>query len=115
MFEELEQKFISIQTKIEHKQHSIDDSFRHEIRALNENYNEKSLLEKYSNELNLYRYGLLKQINTNLRLEIDQADAKKMNTKNLEFKRGLIKPPKICIGQLIKKEFPLKSIKTNYS
>ena len=62
MFEELEQKFANIQNKIELKQHSINDSFQHEIKTLYENYNEKNLLEKYSNELNLYRDGVLKKI-----------------------------------------------------
>ena len=66
MFEELEHKFIDIQTKIELKQHSINNSIQHEIKSLKEKFNEKNLLEKYSNELNLYRGGLLKQISKNM-------------------------------------------------
>jgi ankyrin repeat protein len=110
MFEELEQKFANIQNKIELKQHSINDSFQHEIKTLYENYNEKNLLEKYSNELNLYRDGVLKKIPTNLRLEIEQANVETKQIKNFKFKRGLAKSERMCIGRLVKKEFKLKKI-----
>ena len=98
-------KFANLKIKIELKQHSIKDSFQREIKALNDKYNEKNLEEKYSKELNLYRDGLLKQISTNLRLEIDQANIEKKQIKNLEYKSA-----KTCIGQLIKKEFNFNKI-----
>ena len=43
MFQEFEQKFANIQTKIELKRDSIKDSYQGEIKALNENYNGKNL------------------------------------------------------------------------
>ena len=110
MFEELEQKFNKIQTKIELKQHSINESYQREIKALNDNYNEQNLEEKYSRELNLYRDELLKQKETKMRLEIDQANMETKQIKNLEFKRGVVKSAKISIRQLIKKEIKLNKI-----
>ena len=110
MFEELEHKFTSIQTKIELKKNSINVSFEREIKVVNESYNEKNLLEKYSNELNLYRDGLLKQTSKHLRLEIDQVSLDNKQIKNLEFKHGSVKSAKISVGLLIKKEFKLSKI-----
>jgi ankyrin repeat protein len=108
MFEELEQKFISIETKIKLKQNSINDSFQHEIKVLDENYNEKRLFEKYSNKLNLYRDGILKQISKNMRKYQNILENKQI--RDLEFKRSSVKSAKISIGKLIKKEFKLSKI-----
>ena len=110
MFEELELTFISIETNIKLKRNRVNNLYTHETELLNENFNQKSLLEKYSNELNLYREGLLEQKETNLRWEIDQAMMETKERRNLEFKRGLAKSAKICIGKLIKKEFKLNKI-----
>ena len=111
MFEELELKFTNIQNKIELKKHTINDSFQRDIKAVNESFNEKSLEQKYSTELNLYRDGLLKQISTNMRSEIDQVGWEhKQFKKNIEFKRGSVKSAKISVGRLIKKEFKLSKI-----
>jgi len=54
MFEELQHKFENIQTHIELKRFTINDSFQHELKAVKENFNEKNLFEKYSTELNFY-------------------------------------------------------------
>ena len=65
MFDELEHKFTSILNKIVLKKNSINDSFEQEIKAVNEKFNKENLLEKYSNELNLYRDELLQQTSQN--------------------------------------------------
>ena len=111
IIEELQHKFSNIQTNIELKQYSIKDSFKREIEALKEKYNEQHLLEKYSKEMNLYKDELSKQISINLKSEIGQVI--NMGTKQIkkfEFKSGLVKSAKICINQLIKKEFKFNKI-----
>ena len=110
MFEEFEHKFASIQTKIELKKLSINDSFQKEIKAVNEKFNEENLEEKYSNELNLYRDELLKLTSKNLRSEINQVNLGGKQIKNSEFKRGSVESAKISIGLLIKKELKLSKI-----
>ena len=84
IIEELHLKFSNIETKIALKKLSINDSYQREIKALNDNYNEQNLEEKYSRELNLYRDELLKQKETKMRLEIDQANMETKQIKNLE-------------------------------
>ena len=113
--EELENKFVSIEANINLKSNRVYNSFANETELLNENYNKKHLFEKYSNELNIYRDGLLNQTSTNLRLEIDRvnigkSDLKISKLKNLDFKRGLVKSAKICIWQLLKQEFKFNKI-----
>ena len=103
----MEHKFNSIQTKIELKRNSINDSYQHEMKIVNESFNKENLLEKYSNELNLYRDGLLQQTSKKLRLEIDQVNFGGKQIEDIQFKCGSIKSAKICIGKLIKKEFKL--------
>jgi ankyrin repeat protein len=110
ILQELEQQFNRIETKIEIKKQNANSSYTHETQVLNEQFIEKNLLEKYSNELNAYRDGLLKQTSLNIRLEMDEFSLEKNKTNNLDFKRGLVKPPKICIWQLIKKEFKFNKI-----
>ena len=56
MFEELEQKFTNIQTKIELKQQPIKNLIHQEKKSLKKNLNEKILLEKYSNDLKYKRF-----------------------------------------------------------
>ena len=110
IIEKLKKKFSNLEAKIELKQHSINGLFEREIIALNANYNEQNLEVRYSRELNLYRDGLLKQKETKMRLEIDQVNMMGKKIKNLEFKRGVVKSAKLCIGKLIKKEFKLSRI-----
>ena len=108
IFEEFQLKFANIESKIELKQNSVNDLFQREKEALNGNWNQKILEENYSKELNLCRDGLLKQISTNLRLEIDKVNLETKQIKNLKFKRGVVKSEKLCLKRVIKKEFKFK-------
>ena len=108
--QDLEHQFNRIETKIELKKQNVNISYTHETQVLNEQFIESNLLEKYSNELNAYRDGLLKQISLKIRLEMDEFSLEKSKTKNLEFKCGLVKSPAICIRQLINKEFKFNKI-----
>ena len=61
LFEELEHKFLNIESKIEAKIKIVNETYKDEIELLNEKFNLKNLSDKYSNEFNMHRDGLLKQ------------------------------------------------------
>ena len=112
--EELEHKFLNIEGTIEAKIKIVNETYRDEIELLNEKFNLKNLSDKYSNEFNMYRDGLLKQSSSYMLSEINHANemlAKKdtnfsvgikfKNVKNLEFKRSILKSTEVCIWKII--------------
>ena len=121
LFEELQLKFSVLDTKIEEKKVFVENLCTEQQDLLKEHFDENSLSEKYSTEMNKWRQRLLEEIWSNLKLRMDHIDelvrtngqnavvqiyfGELKKTKRINFNRGVIRSGNVCIWRLILKEF----------
>ena len=74
LFEELELKFSSLDTKIEEKKVFVQNLFTEQEDLLKEHFNVDTLKKKYFTELNNWRQSLFEEIWTKVKLGMDHVN-----------------------------------------
>ena len=124
LFDEMEAKFMSLDTKIAAKRVFLEDLCTDQQDLLREHFNEDTLKVKYSAEFNNWRETLLEPISpANQRLEMEMARINELvqtngdnaslkihlgewkKTRRFNFNRGVIKSAMACVWRLLLKEF----------
>ena len=119
--EELGLKFNALEAKIEAKLRKVAEVYKDENELLEKKFDIENLLEKYSNELNVYRDGLLKQVAQNMVSEIKDVNEMQAefdeniseqnlleilkDTKKFKFNCSLIKSKKIVVELILSQIF----------
>ena len=121
LFDDLEAKFRSLDTKIAEKKVFVENLCTDQQDLLREHFDEDTLKKKYSAEFNRWREGLLEMIRANLKSDMDHIDELVQSngdyaslkiyldewkkTRRLNFNRGVIRSEMACNWRLIVKEF----------